>query len=186
MTREGSIQCPQCGQVCIDEGHDTIGCPNCQATFHRAEEPSAAIRLKKPGMALILTACLGIFGNCVLGFASMAIPKAPIPDQAPEGVDEATWQSYRNGKEMAPLIDFCMATFPVLFVYPVVLIAGMQMRARRAYYLCLIGAVFAMMPCSPAFLMGLPCGIWALITLLNRNVRDTFRTPPSQAPLPSP
>ena len=178
MPHGGNVRCPDCGEVIIDEGVETVVCPNCDTTFTRGTAPSAASRLNGPGLALIVTACLGIFGNCVFGLAAIAIPREPIPVQAPEGVDDATWRSYRNGALMAPGLSLCMATFPVLFVYPVVLIAGVRMRAKRSYFFCVVGALCAMLPCSLAFLVGLPCGIWALAILFNRDVREVFRVLP--------
>lgn len=175
MANAGHLQCPSCGNVIIDEGVDTIVCPNCDTTFQRGAVPSAAIRLNAPGWALIVTACLAFLGNCIFGIAALAMPGESIPVQAPEGVDDAIWESYRNGRLMAPGFNLCLVTLPVIFVYPVVLIAGLQMRARRNYSICVIGSLFAMLPCSLAFLVGLPCGLWAIGTLIDGEVRDVFR-----------
>ena len=174
MANVGRLQCPFCGHSIIDEGAKTVVCPSCNSTFDRGAAPSAAIRLSGPGLALIVTACLGLFGNCALGLAGLAIPREPILEQAPEGMDDATWQSYRNGRLIAPGVNVCLATLPVIFVYPVVLIAGMQMRARRGYFICVAGSLLAMLPCGLAFLVGLPSGIWAIATLMNADVRAVF------------
>jgi type II secretory pathway pseudopilin PulG len=67
----------------------------------------------------------------------------------------------------------------------VVLIGGLQMWQLRSYALARTAAVLAMLPCSVGWLIGLPMGIWALVVLLDPQVRAAFegsasRTPPRE------
>jgi hypothetical protein len=52
--------------------------------------------------------------------------------------------------------------------------AGWQMRQLRSWGLCLAGTITAMLPCSICCILGLPMGIWALIVLIDNEVKQTF------------
>jgi hypothetical protein len=38
----------------------------------------------------------------------------------------------------------------------------------------MVASIFAMLPCNPCCLLGLPIGIWALVVLSNEDVKDAF------------
>ncbi|HXG09601.1 MAG TPA: serine/threonine-protein kinase [Gemmataceae bacterium] len=51
-----------------------------------------------------------------------------------------------------------------------------RMRALESYGLALVGPILAVIPCaSPFYLVRLPIGLWALVTLMKANVRAAFR-----------
>ena len=59
--------------------------------------------------------------------------------------------------------------------------AGWQMRQLRSWPLCMAGSIAAMLPCSACCILGLPMGIWALIVLIDNEVKRLFDggdTPP--------
>jgi hypothetical protein len=71
--------------------------------------------------------------------------------------------------------------------------AGWQMRQVRNWNLCLAGSIAAMLPCSVCCILGLPMGIWALIVLIDNDVKQAFSgggaaggygPPPGGYPLP--
>lgn len=63
----------------------------------------------------------------------------------------------------------------VELVVGVTIICGaIQMMRCRSYSLARLVSVLAMLPCSPAWLIGLPIGIWSLIVLNTPHVRDRF------------
>jgi hypothetical protein len=49
-----------------------------------------------------------------------------------------------------------------------------MMEARRSYLLCLTAALVAILPWSPAWVIGLPSGIWALLVLSRPEVLAAF------------
>ena len=51
---------------------------------------------------------------------------------------------------------------------------GWQMRQLRGWGLSLTGAVAAMLPCAGCCILGLPMGIWALIVLIDNDVKRSF------------
>jgi hypothetical protein len=58
------------------------------------------------------------------------------------------------------------------------LYAGWQMRQLQSWSLCVAGTVAAMLPCSACCILGLPMGIWALIVLLDNEVKQVFNGGP--------
>lgn len=53
--------------------------------------------------------------------------------------------------------------------------ASLQMMKLKSHTLCVVGAIIAMIPCfSPCCVLGLPGAIWALITLLDKDVKAAF------------
>ena len=53
--------------------------------------------------------------------------------------------------------------------------AGMQMRKLQGWGLSLAGAIVAMIPCiSPCCILGLPIGIWAILVLINEDIKRAF------------
>jgi hypothetical protein len=58
----------------------------------------------------------------------------------------------------------------------VITIGGMRMRNLENYGLSMTAAILALIPCfGPCCLLGIPIGIWALITLSDNTVRIAFR-----------
>jgi hypothetical protein len=52
---------------------------------------------------------------------------------------------------------------------------ALQMRQLRGWGLSLAGAIAAMVPCSPCCILGIPMGIWALMILIDEEVKRAFR-----------
>jgi hypothetical protein len=56
-----------------------------------------------------------------------------------------------------------------------VIYAGTRMKNLENYGLAMTGAIVAMIPCFPCCLLGLPFGIWAIVVLVNPEVKAAFR-----------
>jgi hypothetical protein len=64
----------------------------------------------------------------------------------------------------------------VLVVNAVILAGAIEMRALQNYPLARAAAIMAVIPClTPCYLLGIPFGIWALMTLIKPEVRDAFK-----------
>ena len=50
----------------------------------------------------------------------------------------------------------------------------MRMKELENYKLAVLGCVLAVLPVTPGCLLGLPFGVWALITLTRRDVKKAF------------
>jgi hypothetical protein len=74
------------------------------------------------------------------------------------------------------LADGAIFILPILLILTsaVAVLAGLCMMMRRVYWLCVAGCI-AVMPASLCILIGIPVGIWALVTLRKPAVRSAFR-----------
>ena len=62
-----------------------------------------------------------------------------------------------------------------LVVGGLILFGGLKMRRLENYVLSLVAAILAMIPCAcPGCMIILPLGVWAMIVLLDDNVRRSF------------
>lgn len=52
--------------------------------------------------------------------------------------------------------------------------AGLRMRNLEAYELCVAASILAILPWSPAALLGIPIGVWCLRTLRRPDIKSTF------------
>jgi hypothetical protein len=63
-----------------------------------------------------------------------------------------------------------------LVVAVVIYLAALRMQRLESWGLAFAGAILAMLPCvSPCCVLTLPFGIWALVVLLNDEVKRHFR-----------
>lgn len=130
-------------------------------------------RVAAPAAFLIVVACLACMANVAVLVTLNAMRPKQEPTRPP-GMDDATYQAYERGRATAPLFDCCLLGVPTLGVYAVVLAGGIQMSRLCNRRLAVTASILAMLPCSPAFLFGLPIGIWALIVLLDPAVKAGF------------
>ena len=70
----------------------------------------------------------------------------------------------------APLL---LVPLSALVLSSVILVAGLKMKRLQAYGLAVAGAILAILV-TPGNLVGLPIGIWALVVLSQRQVREAF------------
>lgn len=94
----------------------------------------------------------------------------PVPVRRPDAS-----AAYNLGQTAAPLIDLLIVAGPAMVVAPVVFLGGVMARRTRSYWLAVVGSVFSMLPCTVACIFGIPIGVWALVLLLDPEVRASFR-----------
>jgi len=71
----------------------------------------------------------------------------------------------------------------IMALTSLILIGGLKMLRLESYPLAIVGSVVAMVT-SPGGLIGLPVGIWALLTLRQEKVRAAFKNNPSASAPP--
>ena len=77
--------------------------------------------------------------------------------------------------ERADDLPFTMVGYAVSgLIYTVMLVGAIRMRRLRSYSLAVTAGVLAVLPCSGCCIVSIPCGIWALVVLLDANVRAAF------------
>jgi hypothetical protein len=55
-----------------------------------------------------------------------------------------------------------------------IIIGGLRMKSLQSYTLCIIGSIMAIVPCSGCCIVSFPFGLWALIALMNADVKAGF------------
>jgi serine/threonine protein kinase len=124
-----------------------------------AGQPAALDRVRREllpvALSLLLTAAGGLVSTVALALV-LARPFDQVEDGAPE--------------------RFLVAAAALLVSGGVgLLVAGaVQMLRLRSYRLCLAAALVAVLPWSPAWLLGLTVGIWAVVVLGRREVMLAF------------
>lgn len=63
----------------------------------------------------------------------------------------------------------------MLIPYGIVIFGATRMKQLKNYPLAIAASILAMLPCSACCILGLPIGIWSLVVLCNRDIRDAFR-----------
>jgi tRNA A-37 threonylcarbamoyl transferase component Bud32 len=72
---------------------------------------------------------------------------------------------------------FALSFIPLLWGFItgfLIIRGGILMLQCRGYSYAHVAAILAMLPCTPGSLIGLPCGIWALVMLRNPDVKTAF------------
>ena len=117
-----------------------------------ADVESAWRQVKGPGTGLVVTAILNWVAIPLISLVGLAVIALKGPHHS------------------TPLVLVPMAA---LVLSGLMLVAGLMMRRLAAYGLAIAGAVLAILV-TPGNLIGLPIGIWALVVLSRREVRQAF------------
>jgi tRNA A-37 threonylcarbamoyl transferase component Bud32 len=120
---------------------------------HAADPRRIRTRLLGPAVGLLLTAVAAFVSTLVLA-VNFALQVAPHFADA----DLVATVAALLGAGAAGLM----------------LAGALQMMRRRAFLLCVTAALLAVVPWSPAWLLGLPAGIWALVVLSQPEVILAF------------
>ena len=105
-----------------------------------------------PGLSLVLPILVAQDGSMAL-----ADPRGPL------------W-----GLVMLGVVMFLSLPLSITMI-----VGGWRMMLLKSYGLAMVASIMALLPCTFGWFLGLPMGIWALITLLNGDVRDAFDRDPT-------
>ena len=141
-------------------------------------------RVTAPAIFLIVVGVLNLLagGNMVReGIPMKTNPAAVVAEAEKQWTDEQKDQMQKLGWSPEGIIDVtanvCLWGGGLAVLVGILGIAGgARMLALRSYGLGVTGAILTAIPCvSPCCLLGQIAGIWALIVLLNSDVRSAFR-----------
>ncbi len=125
-------------------------------------------RLNGPGIALMGTGGLGLLvqaGAAVVQVSQLALAAAVVVDQ---GGPEATRLVVSSAVALTFVALSCVVG--VVLIY-----GGWAMTQGRSWTAAVVASGLAMVPfCSPCCLLGLPAGIWALMVLLDAEVKAAY------------
>jgi hypothetical protein len=129
----------------------------------------AAAKVNAPAIGLMATAGIGILLqllSLVLNVLGTGINMASMAGQS--GTPDAV--ANMMGGTMG-VIGSIMG----ILIGGLILFGAMKMRQLNNWGLALASSILAMIPClSPCCCLGLPIGIWALVVLLDNNVKASF------------
>jgi hypothetical protein len=75
---------------------------------------------------------------------------------------------------------FTVALLVLMACSSFMIFAGLKLKALEAYRAAMLGSILSILV-SPGNLIGLPVGIWALVTLTRREIKEAFRARPGIA-----
>lgn len=108
-------------------------------------------QVQSPATALLITAILNWIGIPLIVFISAIFAS-------------------QSGAGKVPAILLPLAA---LILSSVMLVASLKMKRLQAYWLAVTGSVLAMLV-TPGNILGLPVGIWCLVVLSQKHVRESF------------
>lgn len=136
-------------------------------------DPSAALaKVRPPAIAVIVAMAISMLLQLV-SIARNALGMA-LPVAAADPNDPAAIPAWANavGGGVGIVISIIGLIAGALVIYCMT-----RMMRLEQYALAVTGAVIAMVPCvSPCCVLGLPFGIWALVILLQEDVKAAFRS----------
>jgi hypothetical protein len=135
-----------------------------------ADRAAAAAKVNGPAIALMVTAGIG----CLLQVLSLLMrvlgmggDMATMPPGTPPEMEQV--MAFMQGPMGIVTGLFSLAVGVAIFV------GALRMKALSSYGFAMAAAVLAMIPCvSPCCCVGLPVGIWAIIALMDQNVKASF------------
>lgn len=153
--------------------------PTPQAPVAASPDQASASRLRAISIAFI------VLGALDLAIGALATCSRIGSLGASQGRTSAI--SSDHPAELAGYLFYVALTLLSFVVGALVLTAGIRLSRRRGRGLGITAAIVAMLPISCAFLLGIPIGIWALVTLGRDDVRALLATTPApQAFYPPP
>ena len=75
---------------------------------------------------------------------------------------------------VGPVIGAILSVFLLTPISLFLIMAGVKMTRLQWYRPSCFASVLAMLPCQPAFILGLPLGAWSLYVLMKSDIRAAF------------
>ncbi len=161
------------------ENYDPYAPPSGDATYVRQ-------RLQMPAIGLIVVGVLNLFWALYMGVNALVVTMMPAQDMMKQneamykamGVDMSAQGKSPDEVKMQGIIiswPWALLSF-VASILP--LVGGLRMLSLRSHALAVCAAIAAMIPCISATAccgMGEVVGIWALVVLLNEQVKAAFQ-----------
>jgi hypothetical protein len=142
-------------------------------------------RAQAPGIGLIVIGVLNLLLALVPSFYGLSASKMPLAqleqdlrNQNPKGLDDlkaAGW-TVADIRNLIVNVSYSLAGADFLACFLVIL-GGVRMLSLKNYGLSVLAAIVAALPglsCSGCCGVGAIVGIWALVVLLNPDVRAAF------------
>jgi hypothetical protein len=125
----------------------------------------AAGRLAGPAICLMVCTGLSLATYCIVTpiriYQAMDLPDAFVP----------------GGNKTAYMVGMIAGPVIIMALQAIVAVGAYQMKTLSSYRGAMTGTIISLIPCcSPCLLLGIPFGIWALIVLMDENVKSAFKS----------
>lgn len=191
-----TVECPQCNTRFTSPAPAAVAPPTVRLAEERgpayADDQTAlryraANSLRTPAVILLVLSGMNLIWNCYSILSSREMVSDPDafevrmhqeidrqPNLKAEDRDRLkTWFSAEVIKQYSSWILVCPGIMTVASLLTV--LGCVQMLRLRAYGLCVLGGILALNPLNcPCCLLEVPFAIWALVVLLNSDVRRAF------------
>ena len=133
-------------------------------------DQAARAKVAGPAIGLIIVAAIGICFQ-ILGILWKLFMGAMAMSQMENDMPLAGMRTFFMGP-----VGIALGVFGIV-IGVLILIGAVKMKNLQSYGLAMAVTILAMIPCiSPCCILGIPIGIWALIVLLDPNVKAAFRS----------
>lgn len=153
----------------------------------RGDARAGRDKVKTPGLFLALAGALTLAFGVALVALTVAAP-GTLTDPMYDFLIEMTQKQPANPGQAGLIAQYEQAKIDARTVNPVnvatsllgvvlsalALVGGLQMRAGKGYGLAMTGAICAIVPLTSCCCVTMPAGIWALVVLLNADVKAAF------------
>lgn len=137
-----------------------------------ADRAAAAAKVNGPAIALMVTAGIGMLLqviNLLMTILGAGAGLAGLSGGGSGNPEMERIQALMGGGLGVVLGLFSLAIGVLIFI------GAMKMKNLTSYGLAMAAAIVAMIPClSPCCCLGLPSGIWAIVALVDQNVKNSF------------
>jgi len=135
-------------------------------------------KVQPPAIALIILGAIGIIVS-ILGFL--------VPSDA-EALREAFAEASMDPAQVDQIVSMTQrftgaSNFLGLAIAILVVVGGVRMMKLKNWGLAFAASIVAMIPCWCCCVLGIPIGVWAIIVLLNQDVKAAFDVPTTPPPL---
>jgi len=138
-------------------------------------------KVQPPAIALLVIAAMTVLLFIVSlvsnDIALKVMESANLPDDQMQQMRDMMEQSSMLGNVVGGVLNIGGAAL--------IAFGAWRMKELKSYGLAMTASILAMIPCftSCCCLLGLPVGIWAIIVLLDKDVKAAFAAPTTPPPL---
>lgn len=169
-----STTCPACQtrlQVSTQHAGQTLPCPKCGAGVIATVPPPVAPRKSCPLKARLPGIALALYSTAFLSYGLYGVI-ASLP-QAGE-LMRLDFDSER-GETAKAILWLVVAAYVLQFLLTgFMLVGGLLLALGKSWRFGVAAAIVAMLPCSLFVVFSLPLGIWTLVALSDRLVREAI------------
>ncbi len=128
-------------------------------------DPAAAGKVATPALVIQILSGLSI----LVGIVSVV---ANVLQMA--GVTSGMGGSERFGAAFSGVIGLVLNSLGILF-NGFILFGAQKMKSLESYGMAMAACILMMLPCNCCCFVNVPVGIWGLVTLMDANVKASFR-----------